>query len=227
MLASAIIPAAGSGKRFGEKKQFKEINGKPLIYYTLAPFFESTVIDDIVVPVQKNDIDEVASIIDSITMKKKVKVIEGGKTRQDSIHNALGQINNRTRFVCVHDAARPFITKDLVEKVIRSLKDCDAAIVGSQSTDTLKKVSNGEISGTIDRDKIWCVQTPQVFLKEAIINAYDLAKKQSFQGTDDSSLLERAGYRVKIINDSSTNFKITTNEDWIIAESLLSANSNV
>ena len=155
MLASAIIPAAGSGKRFGEKKQFKEINGKPLIYYTLAPFFESTVIDDIVVPVQKNDIDEVASIIDSISMKKKVKVIEGGKTRQDSIHNALGQINNRTRFVCVHDAARPFITKDLVEKVIRSLKDCDAAIVGSQSTDTLKKVSNGEISSTIDRDKIW------------------------------------------------------------------------
>ena len=227
MLVSAIIPAAGSGKRFGEKKQFKEINGKPLIYYTLAPFFESTVIDDIVVPVQKNDIDEVASIIDSITMKKKVKVIEGGKTRQDSIHNALGKINNRTRFVCVHDAARPFITKDLIEKVIRSLKDCDAAIVGSQSTDTLKKVSNGEISSTIDRDKIWCVQTPQVFLKEAIINAYDLAKKQSFQGTDDSSLLERAGYRVKIINDSSTNFKITTNEDWMIAESLLSANSNV
>ena len=227
MLASAIIPAAGSGKRFGEKKQFKEINGKPLIYYTLAPFFESTVIDDIVVPVQKNDMDEVASIINSIAMKKKVKVIEGGKTRQDSIHNALVQINNRTQLVCVHDAARPFITKDLVEKVIRSLKDCDAAIVGSQSTDTLKKVSNGEISSTIDRDKIWCVQTPQAFLKEAIINAYDLAKKQSFQGTDDSSLLERAGYRVKIINDSSTNFKITTNEDWIIAESLLSANSNV
>ena len=227
MLASAIIPAAGSGKRFGEKKQFKEINGKPLIYYTLAPFFESTVIDDIVVPVQKNDMDEVASIINSIAMKKKVKVIEGGKTRQDSIHNALVQINNRTQLVCVHDTARPFITKDLIEKVIRSLKDCDAAIVGSQSTDTLKKVSNGKISSTIDRDKIWCVQTPQVFLKEAIINAYDLAKKQSFQGTDDSSLLERAGYRVKIINDSSTNFKITTNEDWIIAESLLSANSNV
>ena len=227
MLASAIIPAAGSGKRFGEKKQFKEINGKPLIYYTLAPFFESTVIDDIVVPVQKNDMDEVASIIDSVAMKKKVKVIEGGKTRQDSIYNALGQINNRANFVCVHDAARPFVTKDLIEKVIRSLKDCDAAIVGSQSTDTLKKVSNGKISSTIDRDKIWCVQTPQAFLKEAIINAYDLAKKQSFQGTDDSSLLERAGYRVKIINDSSTNFKITTNEDWIIAESLLSANSNV
>ena len=227
MLASAIIPAAGSGKRFGEKKQFKEINGKPLIYYTLAPFFESTVIDDIVVPVQKNDMDEVASIIDSITMKKKVNIIEGGNTRQDSIHNALSQINNRTHFVCVHDAARPFITKGLIEKVIRSLKDYDAAIVGYKSTDTLKKVSNGEISSTIDRDKIWCVQTPQAFLKEAIINAYDLAKKQSFQGTDDSSLLERAGYRVKIINDSSTNFKITTNEDWIIAESLLSANSNV
>ena len=94
MLASAIIPAAGSGRRFGEKKQFKELNGKPLIYYSLAPFFESNSIDDIIIAVQKYDIDEVASIVESIKIKKKFRIIEGGETRQDSIRNALIQINN-------------------------------------------------------------------------------------------------------------------------------------
>ena len=227
MLASAIIPAAGSGRRFGEKKQFKELNGKPLIYYSLAPFFESNSIDDIIIVVQKYDIDEVASIVESIKIKKKFRIIEGGETRQDSIRNALNQINNRTQFVCVHDAARPFVTKSLIEKTVNALKYCDAAIVGHKSTDTLKEISDGIIKGTVDREKIWCVQTPQAFIKKAIIKAYELAEKQSYRSTDDSSLLENAGYQVKIINDSSINFKITTKEDWMIAESLLNFKKNV
>ena len=227
MLASAIIPAAGSGRRFGEKKQLKELNGKPLIYYSLAPFFESNAIDDIIIAVQKYDIDKVASIVESIKIKKKFRIIEGGETRQDSIRNALIQINNRTQFVCVHDAARPFVTKSLIEKIVNALKYCDAAIVGHKSTDTLKEISDGIIKGTVDREKIWCVQTPQAFIKEAIIKAYELAEKQSYRSTDDSSLLENAGYQVKIINDSSINFKITTKEDWMIAESLLNFKKNV
>ena len=227
MLASAIIPAAGSGRRFGEKKQFKELNGKPLIYYSLAPFFESNSIDDIIIAVQKYDIDEVASIVESIKIKKKFRIIEGGETRQDSIRNALIQINNRTQFVCVHDAARPFVTKSLIKKTVNALKYYDAAIVGHKSTDTLKEISDGMIKGTVDREKIWCVQTPQAFIKKAIIKAYELAEKQSYRSTDDSSILENAGYQVKIINDSSINFKITTKEDWMIAESLLNFKKNV
>ena len=99
--------------------------------------------------------------------------------------------------------------------------------MGHKSTDTLKEISDGMIKGTVDREKIWCVQTPQAFIKEAIIKAYELAEKQSYRSTDDSSLLENAGYQVKIINDSSINFKITTKEDWMIAESLLNFKKNV
>ena len=227
MLASAIIPAAGSGKRFGEKKQLKKLSGRPLIHYTLIPFLESSAINNIIIAAQKKDFDKIASIVDSIESEKKVSIIEGGDTRQNSIYNALAHINSNTEYVCIHDAARPFVTKHLIEKLIDTLKTCDAVIVGNKSTDTLKEYSDGNVLRTIDRKKIWNVQTPQAFTKEVIVNAYELAKKQNIVATDDSSLVEQAGYKVKIINDSSINFKITTKEDWIMAESLLRFKKNV
>ena len=166
-------------------------------------------------------------MVDSIEAEKKVSIIEGGDTRQNSIYNALAHINSNTEYVCIHDAARPFVTKHLIEKLIDTLKTCDAVIVGNKSTDTLKEYSDGNVLRTIDRKKIWKVQTPQAFTKEVIVNAYELAKKQNIVATDDSSLVEQAGYKVKIINDSSINFKITSQEDWIMAESLLRFKKNV
>ena len=227
MLASAIIPAAGSGKRFGEKKQLKELSGKPLIHYTLTPFLESSAIADIVIAAQKKDFDKLASVVDSIATEKKISIIEGGDTRQGSISNALAQINSNTEYVCVHDAARPFVSKELIEKLINALKTCDAVTVGRKSTDTLKECIDGIVRRTIDRKKIWQVQTPQAFTKEVIMNAYELAEKQNILATDDSSLVEEAGYQVNIINDSSINFKITTKEDWIMAEAILRFKKNV
>ena len=107
------------------------------------------------------------------------------------------------------------------------MKTCDAVTVGRKSTDTLKECTNGIVSRTIDRKKIWQVQTPQAFTKEVIMNAYELAEKQNIFATDDSSLVEEAGYQVNIINDSSINFKITTKEDWIMAEAILRLKKNV
>ena len=227
MLASAIIPAAGSGKRFGEKKQLKKLSGSPLIHYTLTPFLESSAIADIVIAAQKKDFDKLASVVDSIATKKKISIIEGGDTRQGSISKALAQINSNTEYVCVHDAARPFVSRELIEKLINALKTCDAVTVGRKSTDTLKECIDGIVRRTIDRKKIWQVQTPQAFTKEVIMNAYELAEKQNILATDDSSLVEEAGYQVNIINDSSINFKITTKEDWIMAEALLRFKKNV
>ena len=227
MLASAIIPAAGSGKRFGEKKQLKELRGRPLIRYTLTPFLESSAIAEIVIAAQKKDFDKLASVVDSIATKKKISIIEGGDTRQGSISKALAQINSNTEYVCVHDAARPFVSRELIEKLINALKTCDAVTVGRKSTDTLKECTNGIVRRTIDRKKIWQVQTPQAFTKEVIMNAYELAEKQNILATDDSSLVEEAGYQVNIINDSSINFKITTKEDWIMAEAILRFKKNV
>ena len=227
MLASAIIPAARSGKRFGEKKQLKELSGRPLIRYTLTPFVESSAIADIIIAAQKKDFDKLAYVVDSIAAGKKISIIEGGDTRQGSISNALAQINSNTDYVCVHDAARPFVSRELIEKLINALKTCDAVTVGRKSTDTLKECTNGIVSRTIDRKKIWQVQTPQAFTKEVIMNAYELAEKQNILATDDSSLVEEAGYQVNIINDSSINFKITTKEDWIMAEAILRFKKNV
>ena len=168
-----------------------------------------------------------ASVVDSIATKKKISIIEGGDTRQGSISKALAQINSNTEYVCVHDAARPFVSRELIEKLINALKTCDAVTVGRKSTDTLKECADGIVRRTIDRKKIWQVQTPQAFTKEVIMNAYELAEKQNILATDDSSLVEEAGYQVNIINDSSINFKITTKEDWIMAEALLRYKKNV
>lgn len=227
MLASAIIPAAGSGKRFGEKKQFKELNGRPLILHTLVPFIESVAIKDIVIATQIKDVEDLSIIVGSIETDKKISVVEGGSTRQRSIQQALNYINANTKYVCVHDAARPFVSINLIDKLIDALKNYDAVIVGHQSTDTLKLVTDEIIQSTIDREKLWHVQTPQAFLREVIINAYELGEKEGLIATDDSSLVERAGYHVKIIKGSSSNFKITTKEDWIMAEALLSFEKNV
>ena len=220
MITSAIIPAAGSGLRFGEKKQLKEINGMPLIHYTLLPFISSKMIDEIIIAVSKDDINIINLVVKTINSTKPMIIVEGSSTRQGSIKNALKEINDQSKCICIHDAVRPFIQKELIEKTISSLKDCDAVIVGNKSTDTLKEVSNNVITNTIDREKIWQVQTPQVFLKNALLSAYSYADKENIIGTDDAILLEKAGYEVKIINDRSINFKITTKEDWIVAEAL-------
>ncbi|MEC7872785.1 MAG: 2-C-methyl-D-erythritol 4-phosphate cytidylyltransferase [Candidatus Neomarinimicrobiota bacterium] len=220
MITSAIIPAAGSGLRFGEKKQLKEINGMPLIHYTLLPFISSKMIDEIIIAVSKDDINIINSVVKTINSTKPMIIVEGSSTRQGSIKNALKEINDQSKCICIHDAVRPFIQKELIEKTISSLKDCDAVIVGNKSTDTLKEASNNVITNTIDREKIWQVQTPQVFLKNALLSAYSYADKENIIGTDDAILLEKAGYEVKIINDRSINFKITTKEDWIVAEAL-------
>ena len=220
MITSAIIPAAGSGLRFGEKKQLKEINGMPLIHYTLLPFISSKMIDEIIIAVSKDDINIINSVVKTINSTKPITIVEGSSTRQGSIKNALKAINDQSKCICIHDAVRPFIQKELIEKTISSLKDCDAVIVGNKSTDTLKEVSNNVITNTIDREKIWQVQTPQVFLKNALLSAYSYADKENIIGTDDAILLEKAGHEVIIINDRSINFKITTKEDWIVAEAL-------
>tara|TARA_B100000575_G_C22926791_1_gene537314 strand:- start:36 stop:719 length:684 start_codon:yes stop_codon:yes gene_type:complete len=227
MFASAIIPAAGYGIRFGEKKQFKELNGKPLILHTLSPFFKSTTISDIVIATQTKDIDTISDIVKLIKTEKRVRIVEGGNNRQSSIQQALNYISPNTKYVCVHDAVRPFVSIHLIDKMIDALKSCDAIIVGHQSTDTLKEVREGIIQSTINREKIWNVQTPQAFSREVIMKAYELAEKENLLATDDASLVERAGYQVKIIRGSSNNFKITTMEDWIMAEALLSFNKNV
>ena len=222
MFISAIIPAAGSGVRFGDKKQFKVINGQPLIYHTLKPFLESNMINEVVVVASEQDMGLVKKIILSLKPSKNILVVTGSSTRQGSIKNALKSINKKTNVICIHDAVRPFITKKLISRLIKSLQGNDSIIVGKKSTDTLKHVVNGLVEKTLNREEVWSVQTPQVFHKEVLLDAYEKASNENLIGTDDAVLLEKAGYKVKIIEDNSINFKITAKEDWTIAQALFS-----
>ena len=220
MFISAIIPAAGSGVRFGDKKQFKVINGHPLIYHTLKPFLESNMINEVVVVASEQDMGLVKKIILSLKPSKNILVVTGSSTRQGSIKNALKSINKKTNVICIHDAVRPFVTKKLISRLIKSLQGNDSIIVGKKSTDTLKHVVNSLVEKTLNREEVWSVQTPQVFHKEVLLDAYEKASNENLIGTDDAALLEKAGYKVKIIEDNSINFKITTKEDWTIAQAL-------
>jgi len=220
MTISAIIPAAGSGERFGGKKQLKNLDGRPLLYHTLQPFIQSTLIDEIVVVVAEGDVDQLDRELKSFISSKPIKMVAGGSSRQISVHNGLAAVEESSEFICVHDAVRPFASKNLIEKAVTACKDHDGVIVALSSTDTIKRVMEDQILETIPREKIWRAQTPQVFSKAALQEALELAKSEDIQGTDEASLLERIGYQVGFVEGSSMNIKITTEEDWVFAEAI-------
>ena len=220
MKISAIIPAAGKGERFGGKKQLKNLDGHPLLYHTLRPFVRSKLINEIVVVVTEADLKKVQRKLKSSISSKLVKVVAGGDTRQASVHKGLAVADELSDFICVHDAVRPFVSKELIEYTVDACKHHDGVIVAQPSTDTIKRVIDDQILETIPRETVWRAQTPQVFLKSALQEALELAVAENIQGTDEASLLERIGYQIGFVKGSSLNIKITTEEDWFFAQSI-------
>ena len=220
MKISAIIPAAGRGERFGEKKQLKIMGNRPLIFKTISPFISSDLITEIVLVVPRNDVEQVEQELKAIVSAKPLKVISGGKTRQQSVHKGLTVTEDSAELICIHDAVRPFITEALIEKVVNKCNEHDGVILAQPSTDTVKKVIDDQILETLPRETIWRAQTPQVFSKSALREALELAEAENIHGTDEASLLERIGYQVGFVEGSSLNIKITTEEDWIFAEAI-------
>ena len=220
MKISAIIPAAGRGERFGGKKQLKIMGNRPLMFKTISPFISSDLITELVLVVPENDVEQVEQELKSIVSAKPLKVIAGGKTRQQSVHKGLTVTEDSAELICIHDAVRPFITEALIEKVVNKCKEHDGVILAQPSTDTVKKVIDDQILETLPRETIWRAQTPQVFSKSALLEALELAEAENIHGTDEASLLERIGYQVGFVEGSSLNIKITTEEDWIFAEAI-------
>ena len=219
MFSTAVITAGGSGQRFGELKQFKKLNGQPLYEYSLKTFIDVSLFDEIilVVPVENQKTIEQQ-------VKKKyrslVKVIVGGMNRQDSVKNGVMNSSSKTDLVVIHDAARPFITKKLIKDCILACSNSDGAIIALQSFDTIKYSKSNVVEKTIDREKVWMAQTPQAFIKEKILEAYN-NKLNELIMTDESSMMEGMGYKIKIVRGSEDNFKITTDGDWKRAEMVL------
>ncbi len=218
MKVSAIIPAAGSGERFGEVKQFKLFSGRPLIFHTLKLFLQSDYIDEIIVAVPSANVDSTHRDVLSMSAGKPVKVVAGGTRRQDSVKNGIDVSDSHSTLVCIHDAARPFVTEDLIQRSISACEFADGAVVGIPSKDTVKFSENGLIKETLDREKIWLAQTPQCFHKNKLLQALYNAEKENLIGTDESELMEAMGFSIKLVDGESNNFKITTKDDWIRAE---------
>ena len=220
MKITAIIPAAGDGERFGEKKQLKLLNGRPLIFHTIQPFVKSELINEIIVVVPKDNVNQLSRDFKSTITSKKIEVVEGGETRQQSVYNGLRISDEESKLICVHDGVRPFLTLALIEKVIKASMEHDGAILAAPSTDTIKKVMGDQILETLPRQTIWRAQTPQVFSKPALKEAIQIAIDEKLEGTDEASILEKIGYQIGFVEGSSLNIKITTKEDWIFAKAI-------
>lgn len=208
---NAIIPAGGTSSRFGNKnKLLEKINGKEVIKYTVQAFGNSNV-DEIIICANVSIIEELQEILKDC---RKVKIIEGGETRQASVLNGLKA--SECDYVLIHDAARPMITTDLVNQTIEMVKDKNALTVATKTIDTIKEVEDGKITRTIDRAKLYNTQTPQAFKYELIKDAHTKLYGKNF--TDDAGMLEELGETVYILNGSYKNIKITTQNDIDIAK---------
>jgi len=215
---SAIILAAGSGTRFGEKKQFKNLNGNPIWTYSLKTFVQSKYVGEVILVIPQEFLSKIQS---SQTIKKfsnqiDIKIVKGGKSRQDSVMYGLSVVKKKYNLVCIHDAARPFVRSSYIKKTIEACTEFDSSIVAVAATDTVKKVENEIIKKTIDRNYIWMAQTPQTFQKEKLLKAFKLFSQVNI--TDESMIMELAGFSTKIIEGDPNNLKITKALDWELAK---------
>jgi len=221
----AIIVAAGKGLRMNRPtpKQYLDLGGVPLLSRTLQTFDECVSIDNIILVVPAGDIRFcVEKIINPSRIRKKITPVAGGPDRQDSVYNGLLAVNKKKSTVVIHDGVRPFVSPDQIEECSKQAVLNGACILGLPVSDTLKIVNSpGYIEKTLKRDSIWLAQTPQAFNYALIKKAHDNARKDGFIGTDDASLVERLGEKVKIINGSINNIKITTPADLAIARSII------
>lgn len=227
----AIVLAAGRGRRMGSKihKQYLDLGGQPVLYYTLKVFQKSDIIDSIILVTGKDEKNWVKEkIVDANGFHKVQEITEGGRERYDSVWNALQIIDRVTQkqnsFVFIHDGARPFVDESMLERLYKEVKKSGACVAGMPVKDTIKLVNdNLEAEVTPDRKKMWMVQTPQVFLASLIIEAYRKMMSADHKNvTDDAMAVEMMmNHPVKMVEGSYKNIKITTPEDLDIAEVFL------
>lgn len=217
-----VLPAAGSGKRMGagRNKLFLELKNKPILIHTLEVFENDNHCTGIWLAVKPEERDYIQSLITQFGITKVKGLPSGGEERQHSVHSCLKAMNE-VEIVLVHDAARPFVTQLVIDKLVQVAREKGAAIAGVKAKDTMKKVQDGVIVETVDRDNLWAIQTPQAFRFDLLYEAEDVAEKVGFLGTDEAMLVERLGHQVYIVESTYDNVKITTKEDLLLGEVIL------
>lgn len=218
----AVVPAAGIGSRMqaDKPKQYLTIQGKTILEHTLSVLLSYPKITEIIVAVAEND-PYLSQL--SILNSEKIRLVNGGETRADSVLNGLKAIENpQTTWVLVHDAARPCLTHSDLDKLLE-IQDDNGAILALPATDTIKKAAQeAQISSTEDRNFIWLAQTPQYFKANLLLNALENAAKQGYSVTDEASAMELAGFQPYLVAGRSDNIKVTRPEDLALAEFYLS-----
>lgn len=226
MKSTAIVLAAGQGKRMNSKvqKQFLLIKGKPVLYYSLSCFQNSREIEEIIVVTGRESINFCKQeIIEAYGFSKVKAVIPGGKERYDSVYAGLCACED-SDYVFIHDGARPFLLNDMIKRGKEAALVYGACVIGMPSKDTIKIADeNGMVESTPSRNKVWNIQTPQIFSYTAIREAHEKARQQNMADiTDDAMVIERFGnMKIKLVEGSYENIKITTPEDIVVAEKIL------
>jgi len=222
---TAIIPAAGMGKRMGKAipKQFLTLGDKPILAHTLLVFQHAPEVDEIIPVLSKEDMEGcLRDVIERYQITKVKTLVVGGKERQDSVLHGLQKIGKDTAVVLIHDGVRPFVTPDMIKEAVSLAKQGECIAVGVPIKDTIKEVDDDKIvRRTLERGRLWSIQTPQAFPAKILMSAYEESSRQKRYGTDDATLVERAGGTVRVIMGSYENIKITTPEDLILAEEIL------
>jgi len=232
MKVTVIIPAAGLGTRMTRsspekagtsRKQFMLLDGSPILLHTIRKFAASSSVAEIVVALRRDDMEWARELLSKERPAKPVRLVEGGETRQESVENALASLDPQTtELVAVHDAVRPFIELDILDKVFAEAAEAGAAIVGIVPVDTVKQVHRNKVRSTIPRERLILTQTPQVFRYELLRQAFAKAREDQFIGTDESSLVERLEeVEVSVVPGSDRNIKITRQSDMDLARLFL------
>lgn len=221
---SVIIVAAGKGKRMNSNisKQFLKIKNKPILYYTLSKFSNHKAIDEIVLVTLEDKIEICKDIIKKYNIDKISKIVSGGRERQDSVYNGLKAVSKDCDVVLIHDAARPFVTSNIIDDGIKYAKQYGATACGVTPKDTIKiKDKKGFSIDTPNREDLFIVQTPQCFSYNVILDCHENLKRHNKKVTDDTMVLEIYGKSVYLYEGSYSNIKITTPEDLILGEQIL------
>lgn len=220
---AVIIAAAGSSARMGAgiDKQFVLLAGKPVLWYTLKAFADVQEVRQILVTVSPHNQVKVANLLQDTVRHTPWKVVLGGAERQQSVLNAVRQIDETMDIVMVHDGARPLVGREEIEQSIAAATKFGAATVAVPVKDTIKVAGLEEcVAKTLDRSALWQIQTPQTFRRELLVQAHEQAAAKGFFATDDAALIEWLGCRVKLVRGSYFNFKVTTPEDLVLAEAV-------
>ena len=232
---AAILPAAGLGTRMGAEtpKQFLELDGTPIVIHSVRRIASCPLVTDIIVATRGDVVDSLEQRLRGESFMQSVRVVRGGDSRQDSVTFALKEIPDDTEIVLVHDAVRPFVTREQIARVIEEARRCQAAILGIPAMDTVKEVKRASlpedvalITATIPRERVVLAQTPQAFATKLIKAAFARAQADGVNASDEAGLVERLGHDVHVVLGSERNIKITKPTDMNLARFYLDQERN-